>query len=59
MVRKVKEREDDLKRQLERLTIEIDEARRKQEFEEIVSTDFYANLKEQARKLRAQREDQA
>jgi CRP-like cAMP-binding protein len=57
MVRKVKAREDDLKRQLERLTIEIDEVRRKQEFEEIVSTDFYANLKEQARKLRAQRSD--
>lgn len=57
MVRKVKAREDDLKRQLERLTIEIDEARRKQEFEEIVGTDFYANLKEQARKLRAQRSD--
>ncbi len=57
MVRKVKAREDDLKRQLERLTIEIDEARRKQEFEEIVGTDFYAKLKEQARKLRAQRSD--
>lgn len=58
MVRKVKEREDNLKLQLERLTIEIDEARRKQEFEEIVGTDFYANLKDQARKLRAQRSDQ-
>lgn len=57
MVRKVKEREDALKQQLERLTIEIDEARRKQEFEEIVGTDFYANLKEQARKLRSQRSD--
>ncbi len=55
MVRSVKAREDDLKQQLERLTLEIDEARRKQEFEEIVSTDFYANLKEQAKKLRAQR----
>jgi CRP-like cAMP-binding protein len=55
MVRSVKAREDDLKQQLERLTLEIDEARRKQEFEEITGTDFYANLKEQARKLRAQR----
>jgi len=55
MVRSVKAREDGLKQQLERLTLEIDEARRKQEFEEIVSTDFYANLKEQAKKLRAQR----
>ncbi len=55
MVRSVKAREDDLKQQLERLTLEVDEARRKQEFEEITGTDFYANLKEQARKLRAQR----
>lgn len=55
MVRSVKARENDLKQQLERLTLEIDEARRKQEFEEMVSTDFYANLKEQAKRLRAQR----
>ncbi len=55
MVRSVKARENDLKQQLERLTLEIDEARRKQEFEDIVGTDFYANLKERAKKLRAQR----
>ncbi len=55
MVRSVKAREDDLKQQLEKLTLEIDEARRKQEFEEITGTDFYANLKEQAKRLRAQR----
>jgi CRP-like cAMP-binding protein len=57
MVRNVKKREDQLKQQLEKLTIEIDEARRKQEFEEITGTDFYANLKEQAKKLRSQRND--
>jgi CRP-like cAMP-binding protein len=55
MVRSVKAREDDLKQQLQRLSLEIDEARRKQEFDEITQTDFYANLKEQAKKLRAQR----
>lgn len=55
MVRKVKEREDGLKEQLEKLTIEIDQARRKQEFEEITSTEFYAQLKEQARALRQKR----
>ncbi|HUI88285.1 MAG TPA: cyclic nucleotide-binding domain-containing protein [Anaerolineales bacterium] len=55
MVRNVKDREDQLKKQVEKLTLQIDEARRKQEFEEITSTDFYADLKEQARKLRAQR----
>jgi CRP-like cAMP-binding protein len=58
MVRSVKARENDLKQQLERLTLEIDEARRKQEFEDMVSTDFYANLKEQAKRLRAQRASQ-
>lgn len=55
MVRSVRAREDDLKQQLEMLTLEIDEARRKREFAELTSTDFYANLKEQARKLREQR----
>ena len=55
MVRKVKEREDGLKQQLEKLTFEIDQARRKQEFEEITSTEFYTNLKEQAKTLRQKR----
>lgn len=55
MVRKVKEREDGLKQQLEKLTFEIDQVRRKQEFEEITGTEFYANLKEQAKTLRQKR----
>jgi CRP-like cAMP-binding protein len=58
MVRKVKEREDVLKQQLEQLTFEIDQARRKQEFEEITSTEFYAQLKEQAKTLRQKRAQQ-
>jgi CRP-like cAMP-binding protein len=55
MVRKVKEREDVLKQQLEKLTFEIDQARRKQEFEEITGTEFYTQLKEQAKALREKR----
>jgi CRP-like cAMP-binding protein len=55
MVRKVKEREDGLKQQLEKLTFEIDQVRRKQEFEEITGTEFYAKLKEQAKSLRDKR----
>ena len=55
MVRSVKAREDGLKQQLEKLTFEIDQARRKQEFEEITGTEFYANLKEQAKTLRQKR----
>lgn len=55
MVQKVKEREDVLKQQLEKLTFEIDQVRRKQEFEEITGTEFYAKLKEQAKTLRQKR----
>ena len=55
MTRNVRDREDQLKKQVERLTLQVDEARRKQEFEEITSTDFYADLKVKAKKLRAQR----
>jgi CRP-like cAMP-binding protein len=55
MVNRVKEREDGLKQQLEKLSFEIDQARRKQEFEEITSTEFYTQLKEQAKALRQKR----
>ena len=58
MVRKVKEREDGLKQQSEQLSFEIDQARRKQEFEEITGTEFYAKLKEQAKNLRQKRAQQ-
>jgi CRP-like cAMP-binding protein len=57
LVQGVKGREDELKQQLQKLTLEIDEVRRKQEFEELTGTDFYANLKAQAAKLRQQRLD--
>jgi hypothetical protein len=51
----VKEREEGLKQQLEKLSFEIDQVRRKQEFEEITSTEFYSKLKEQAKALREKR----
>ena len=57
MVRDVREREDELRKQVQKLTLQIDETKRKQEFEEIASTDFYAKLKEQAKNLRTQRKD--
>jgi CRP-like cAMP-binding protein len=56
MVKKVKEREEGLKQQLEILTFQIDEERRKKEFEEITSTEFYSKLKEQAQTLRKKRQ---
>jgi CRP-like cAMP-binding protein len=55
MVRKVKAREETLKQELERLNFEIDQERRKREFEEITGTEFYAKLKEQAKSLRQKR----
>jgi CRP-like cAMP-binding protein len=57
MVQGVKAREDDLKQQLEKLTFEIDQTKRKKEFEEITGSEFYAKLKEQAKELRAKRTD--
>ena len=57
MVKGVKAREDSLKQQVQKLTLAIDEARRKQEFEELTSTDFYSKLKVQAKKIREQRTD--
>lgn len=59
MVRKVKEREEGLKQQLERLSFEIDQERRKREFDEITGTEFYAKLKQQAKELRQKRADQS
>lgn len=56
MASKVKEREEGLKQQLEILTFQIDEERRKKEFEEITSTEFYSKLKEQAQTLRRKRQ---
>ncbi len=57
MVKGVKEREEKLKQQVEKLTLAIDETKRRQEFEELTSTDFYANLKAQAKMIRQQRQD--
>lgn len=57
MVQGVREREEELKKQVQKLSLQIDETKRKQEFEEITGTDFYARLKVQAKKLREQRTD--
>jgi CRP-like cAMP-binding protein len=57
MVQGVREREEDLKDQVQKLELQIDEPKRKQAFDEITSTDFYASLKKEAQTLRAQRND--
>lgn len=56
MTEGVKAREDNLKQQLYQLTIQIDEAKRKQEFEELTQSAFFSELKAAAKKLREQRE---
>jgi len=57
MATSVKAREDELRQKLEKLTLQIDDTRRQQEFEEITGTDFYSNLKAQAQALRLRRRD--
>jgi len=57
MVREIREREEELKKQVRKLSLQIDEAKRKQRVEEITNSEFYATLKERAQKLRSQRLD--
>lgn len=57
MVKGVKAREDNLKQQVEKLTLIIDQAKRKQEFDELTGTEFYSKLKSQAQAIREQRKD--
>lgn len=45
-------RETDLRRQIRRLEIRIDEAKRKREVSEITETDYFRQLREKARELR-------
>lgn len=56
MIQGVQEREEELKNQLRQLTIQIDEKKRKEEYEQLTSSSFYADLKEAADKMRRQRE---
>ncbi len=57
MVKEVKAREDQLKQEVRKLSLEIDEARRKQQVQEVTGTEFYAHLKAEAARLRSEREE--
>ena len=57
MVKEVKAREDQLKQEVRKLTLEIDEARRRQQVQEVTGTEFYAKLKSEAARLRRERSD--
>jgi CRP-like cAMP-binding protein len=54
MIKGVQEREEDLKEQVRILTIQIDEKKRREEVESLTGSDFFAELKESARRLREQ-----
>lgn len=55
MAKEVYSREQNLKRQLQALKIEIDESRKSREVKEIVETDFFKDLKVKAQNLRDRR----
>jgi len=52
MVRAVREREERLRKEVAKLRIQIDEAKRKRQVEEITETDYFQKLAQQARALR-------
>jgi hypothetical protein len=55
MARQVYEREQQLKKQLSMLRIEIDEGKRQEEVAEITETEYFQELQKKARSLRSQR----
>ena len=55
MIEGVKQREDELKEQVQQLTIQIDEVKRQQTVQELTDTNFFADLKAAAQKLRQDR----
>jgi CRP-like cAMP-binding protein len=59
MATQVKEREDQLRREVAQLRIEIDESKRKKDVAEIVGSDYYKQLKEKARLMRAEQDDES
>ena len=56
MARQVYTREQQLRQQVQRLQIEIDEARKARQVEEIIETDYFRELCEQVERLRLRRE---
>ncbi len=56
MVASVRQREEELKRQIQQLTIQIDEAKRQRAVQEITDTEFFEQLQAAAQKLRAKRQ---
>jgi len=57
MVNEVVARQQRLKQQIRKLTIEIDEKRKAREVEEIVETDYFQTLQKKAKEIRDRRSD--
>ena len=55
MAKEVQKREEDLKRRVQQLTIEIDEVKRQQKVKELTETEFFEDLQVTAQKLREER----
>jgi hypothetical protein len=52
MIDKVYRREQNLRKEVEQLKIQIDENRRKKQVEEIVESEFFQSLREKATEMR-------
>ncbi|MBI1881858.1 MAG: Crp/Fnr family transcriptional regulator [Chloroflexi bacterium] len=55
MVEGVKKREEDLKKQVQQLTIEIDEVKRQKAVKELTESEFFENLQTTAQRIREER----
>lgn len=58
MIKGVQQREESLRMEVQRLIIQVDENKRKQEYEQVTQSEFFANLKAQAKKLREENESE-
>jgi len=57
MAKQVYQREQQLKRQVAELTIEIDQSRKEQQVAEITETDYFKDLRQKAKDLRQRRHE--
>ena len=57
MATQVREREDQLRKEVAQLRIEIDEKKREQEVKQITESEYYRDLKEKLRAMREQDDD--
>ncbi len=58
MAAQVQKREEELRKEIMQLRIEIDETKRQKQVSEIVETDFFQDLQSKARSMRKQRSEQ-